>query len=87
MCLPFLFTWLQDVFTVVVQSFAKLDETDSPLFAKRLSMLETIAKVRSCVLMLDLECDYLILKAFNHFFSTVRYGMCFSASLLVFTLQ
>ncbi|KAM0859218.1 hypothetical protein ACQ4PT_047335 [Festuca glaucescens] len=68
---PYLDEVMRDVFTVVVQSFAKLDETESPLFAKRVSMLETIAKVRSCVLMLDLDCDDLILNAFNHFFSTI----------------
>uniref|UniRef100_A0ACD5UBS9 Uncharacterized protein n=1 Tax=Avena sativa TaxID=4498 RepID=A0ACD5UBS9_AVESA len=62
---------MRGVFTVVVQSFAKLDDTESPLFAKRVSMLETVAKVRSCVLMLDLDCDDLILDTFNHFFSTI----------------
>lgn len=62
---------MRDVFTVVVQSFAKLDDTESALFAKRVSMLETVAKVRSCVLMLDLECDDLILNTFDHFFSTI----------------
>ncbi|CAM0903948.1 unnamed protein product [Alopecurus aequalis] len=62
---------MRDVFTVVVQSFAQLDDTENTLFAKRVSMLETVAKVRSCVLMLDLDCDDLILKTFDHFFSTV----------------
>jgi hypothetical protein len=70
-----------------VQSFAKLDEVESPLFAKRVSMLETVAKVRSCVLMLDLDCDDLILDTFNHFFSTVRYVMYSSVSLLIFIVS
>jgi hypothetical protein len=83
MYLRFVFTCLQDVFTVVVQSFAKLDDTEGPLFAKRVSILETVAKVQSCVLMLDLDYDDLILQTFDHFFSTVRYGMYFSVYLLI----
>ena len=71
------------MFTVVVQCFAKLNDTEGPLFAKRVSMLETVAKVRSCVLMLDLDCDDLILQTFKHFFSTVRYGKYFSVSHLI----
>jgi hypothetical protein len=83
MYLRFVFTCLQDVFTVVVQSFAKLDDTEGPLFAKRVSILETVAKVQSCVLMLDLDYDDLILQTFDHFLSTVRYGMYFSVYLLI----
>ncbi|XP_044967069.1 ABC transporter F family member 4-like [Hordeum vulgare subsp. vulgare] len=63
---------MRGVFTVVVDAFGKLDDAQSPLFAKRVSMLETIAKVRSCVLMLDLECDDLIQETFTHFFRIVR---------------
>lgn len=66
------------MFTVVVDAFGKLDDTKSPLFAKRVSMLETIAKVRSCVLMLDLDCDDLIQETFTHFFRIIRCGTCFS---------
>ncbi|XP_048558145.1 sister chromatid cohesion protein PDS5 homolog C-like [Triticum urartu] len=62
---------MRGVFTVVVDAFGKLDDTKSPLFAKRVSMLETIAKVRSCVLMLDLDCDDLIQETFTHFFRII----------------
>ncbi|KAL3693856.1 hypothetical protein R1sor_007507 [Riccia sorocarpa] len=34
------------------------------------SIIETVAKVRSCVVMLDLECDDLILEMFHVFFNT-----------------
>ncbi|KVH89310.1 hypothetical protein Ccrd_008702, partial [Cynara cardunculus var. scolymus] len=34
---------------------------------RRASILETVSKVRSCVIMLDLECDGLIVEMFEHF--------------------
>ncbi|CAL5358865.1 unnamed protein product [Camellia sinensis] len=36
------------------------------------SSFETVAKVRSCVVMLDLECDGLIVKMFHHFLKAIR---------------
>lgn len=63
---------MRDVFTaIVVEAFGNLDDMDSPSFAKRVSILETVAKVRSCVLMLDLECEDLIRDTFHHFFRTI----------------
>jgi hypothetical protein len=59
------------VFSIIVESFRKLDDTESPSFARRASILETVAKVRSCVVMLDLELDDLIQDMFKHFFTTM----------------
>lgn len=53
--------------------FQGLDDVNSPSFARRVNILETVAKVRSCVVMLDLECDDLILEMFHTFFDTARY--------------
>ncbi|KAJ0876255.1 putative sister chromatid cohesion protein Pds5 [Helianthus annuus] len=39
--------------------------------AKRASILETASKVRSCFIMLDLECDALIVEMFEHFLKSV----------------
>ncbi|EEE61275.1 hypothetical protein OsJ_15354 [Oryza sativa Japonica Group] len=62
---------MKDVFTRVVEAFEKLDDMESPSYARRVAMLETVAKVRSCVLMLDLDCDDLIRDMFHHFFRTI----------------
>ncbi|KAG8060330.1 hypothetical protein GUJ93_ZPchr0002g25882 [Zizania palustris] len=62
---------MKDVFSIMVESFEKLDDMESPLFGKIVSILETVAKVRSCVVMLDLECDDLILQMFHTFLTTV----------------
>ncbi|TVT98488.1 hypothetical protein EJB05_56204 [Eragrostis curvula] len=62
---------MKDVFSIIVGSFEHLDKIDSPYFERRASILDTVAKVRSCVVMLDLECDDLILQMFKHFVRTI----------------
>ncbi|CAA6672257.1 unnamed protein product [Spirodela intermedia] len=63
---------MKEIFQRIVQSFRNLDDMSSSLYPKRVSILETVAKVRSCVVMLDLECDSLILDMFHHFLNTIR---------------
>lgn len=75
---------LQDVFTRVVEAFEKLDDMESPSYARRVAMLETVAKVRSCVLMLDLDCDDLIRDMFHHFFRTISCVTSFAGSFRIF---
>lgn len=63
---------VQEVFQLIVSSFEKPDDKSSLSYLKRTSILDTVAKVRSCVVMLDLECDALILDMFKNFFRTIR---------------
>lgn len=65
--------FLQEIFALIVSSFKGLDDVNNPSFPRRVNILETVAKVRSCVVMLDLECDDLILEMFETFFDTARY--------------
>ncbi|CAN6273460.1 unnamed protein product [Urochloa humidicola] len=65
---------MRDVFSLIVGAFQHLDDTQSPFFGRRVSILDTVAKVRSCVVMLDLECDELINDMFHHFLRTVSSG-------------
>ncbi|KAF4404195.1 hypothetical protein G4B88_014651 [Cannabis sativa] len=58
---------MKEVFRLIVSSFENLCDKSSRSYTKRTSILETVAKVRSCVVMLDLECDALILEMFQHF--------------------
>ncbi|GLJ16335.1 hypothetical protein SUGI_0276270 [Cryptomeria japonica] len=62
---------LKDIFRLIVGTFRGLDETTNPSFGRRVSILETVARIRSCVVMLDLECDGLIIEMFHIFFSVV----------------
>ncbi|XP_027903967.1 uncharacterized protein LOC114163817 [Vigna unguiculata] len=63
---------MKDVFQLIVSAFENLHDKLSQSYAKRISILETVARVRSCVVMLDLECDALILEMFWHFLKTIR---------------
>ncbi|MED6115307.1 hypothetical protein PIB30_089216 [Stylosanthes scabra] len=63
---------MKEVFQLIVSSFESLHDMASRSYTKRTSILETVAKVRSCVVMLDLECDALIVEMFKHFLKAVR---------------
>ncbi|XP_059658238.1 sister chromatid cohesion protein PDS5 homolog C-like [Cornus florida] len=63
---------MKDVFQLIVSSFENLPDKSSRSYNKRTSILETVAKVRSCVVMLDLECDGLIIEMFQHFLKSIR---------------
>ncbi|KAL4334997.1 hypothetical protein GQ457_07G037490 [Hibiscus cannabinus] len=63
---------MREVFQLIVSSFENLSDKSSRSFIKRTSILETVAKVRSCVVMLDLECDALIVEMFQHFLKAIR---------------
>ncbi|KAM0070122.1 putative sister chromatid cohesion protein Pds5 [Helianthus debilis subsp. tardiflorus] len=63
---------MRDVFKLIVSTFEGLADQSSRSYAKRASILETASKVRSCVIMLDLECDALIVEMFEHFLKSVR---------------
>ncbi|XP_027333272.1 sister chromatid cohesion protein PDS5 homolog A-like isoform X2 [Abrus precatorius] len=63
---------LKDTFQLIVGTFSGLSDTNGPSFGRRVVILETLAKYRSCVVMLDLECDDLVNEMFSTFFAVVR---------------
>ncbi|XWS72744.1 hypothetical protein CRYUN_Cryun02cG0066800 [Craigia yunnanensis] len=63
---------MKEVFQLIVSTFENLSDKSSLSFIKRTAILETVAKVRSCVVMLDLECDALIIEMFQHFLKAIR---------------
>nr|XP_043627353.1 dentin sialophosphoprotein-like isoform X2 [Erigeron canadensis] len=63
---------MRDIFQLIVSSFEDIADQASRSYIKRASILETVSKVRSCVIMLDLECDALIVEMFEHFLRSVR---------------
>ena len=58
---------------MIVSTFGGLRDTSGLSFGRRVVILETVAKYRSCVVMLDLECDDLVKEMFNTFFSVARF--------------
>ncbi|KAK7387666.1 hypothetical protein VNO78_22454 [Psophocarpus tetragonolobus] len=63
---------LKDIFLLIVGTFSGLSDTNGPSFGRRVVILETLAKYRSCVVMLDLECDDLVNEMFSIFFAVAR---------------
>ncbi|XP_073117807.1 sister chromatid cohesion protein PDS5 homolog A isoform X1 [Elaeis guineensis] len=62
---------LRDIFHLIVSTFSGLGDINSSSFGRRVVILETLARYRSCVVMLDLECNDLIYEMFSTFFSVV----------------
>ncbi|XP_057765095.1 sister chromatid cohesion protein PDS5 homolog A isoform X2 [Salvia miltiorrhiza] len=63
---------MKDIFQLTVSTFSGLSDINSPSFGRILVILETLARYRSCVVMLDLECDDLIKDMFSTFFTVAR---------------
>ncbi|GJT78228.1 armadillo-type fold protein [Tanacetum coccineum] len=63
---------MRDVFQLIVSSFEDLADQSSRSYIRRASILETVSKVRSCVIMLDLECDEMIVEMFEHFLRSLK---------------
>lgn len=63
----------QEAFSLIVRTLSSLNEINSPSFGRSTAILETLAKYRSCVVMLDLECNNLVTEVFTTFLSVARY--------------
>ncbi|XP_027920522.1 sister chromatid cohesion protein PDS5 homolog A-like isoform X2 [Vigna unguiculata] len=63
---------LKDIFHLFVGTFRGLSDTNGASFGRRVVILETLAKYRSCVVMLDLECNDLVNEMFSIFFAVAR---------------
>ncbi|EFH65409.1 binding protein [Arabidopsis lyrata subsp. lyrata] len=69
---PFEDKYLRDIFTLFLAEFSELSDTVSPYFSKRAKILETVSRLKCCLLMLDEDCLDLAHEMFNMFFSLVR---------------
>uniref|UniRef100_A0A2N9I012 TATA-binding protein interacting (TIP20) domain-containing protein n=1 Tax=Fagus sylvatica TaxID=28930 RepID=A0A2N9I012_FAGSY len=69
---PYVDDQIKEVFKLIVSSLNNLSNKSSRSYRKMTSILETVAKVRSCVVMLDLECETLILEMFQNFLKSIR---------------
>ncbi|KMZ73056.1 hypothetical protein ZOSMA_1552G00010, partial [Zostera marina] len=62
---------LREIFHLFVGTFSGLNDISSPSFGRRVIILETLSRYKSCVMMLDLECLDLINKMFQTFFAVI----------------
>ncbi|KAL3721146.1 hypothetical protein ACJRO7_005896 [Eucalyptus globulus] len=63
---------MKEIFQLIAEAFSKLSEPSTRCYEKALSILETIARVKACLLMLDLECEAQILHMCQHFWVFTR---------------
>ncbi|TVU46247.1 hypothetical protein EJB05_05772, partial [Eragrostis curvula] len=62
---------LRDIFYLIFAALSGLRDLHSKFYRRRVSMLETCANLRFCVLMLDIECDDLVTTMFRTFLEVV----------------
>jgi hypothetical protein len=63
---------MKEIFQLTVAVFENLSHVSSHNYTKAVSILDTVAKIRSCLMMLDLECETLILEMFQNFLKSIR---------------
>ncbi|XP_058226638.1 sister chromatid cohesion protein PDS5 homolog C isoform X2 [Rhododendron vialii] len=63
---------MQEIFELSVMALGKLSLASGRCYTKAVSILHNIAAVRSCLVMLDLEFDELIVEMFQLFLNTIR---------------
>ncbi|KAL9250950.1 Sister chromatid cohesion protein PDS5 homolog C-like protein [Drosera capensis] len=63
---------MKEFFELIVASFDSLSLVSGRSYTKAVSIIDNVSKVKSCVMMLDLECDALIIKMFEQFLKNIR---------------
>lgn len=80
---------MKEFFELIVASFDSLSLASGRSYTKAVSIIDNVSKVKSCVMMLDLECNALIIKMFEQFLKNIRSdhpNVVFSAMEAIMTL-
>lgn len=65
--------FVQEIFRLTVEAFEKLaDASSSRSYGKAEFVLDIVSRLNSCLVMLDLECDDLVLQMFRIFLKVLR---------------
>ncbi|XP_027089309.1 sister chromatid cohesion protein PDS5 homolog D-like isoform X1 [Coffea arabica] len=65
---------MKDIFRLTLAAFEKLSLFSGRCYAKALHILEIVAKVRCCIILLDIGCDSLVTKIFEVLLSTIKFN-------------
>ncbi|XP_076898420.1 sister chromatid cohesion protein PDS5 homolog D-like [Bidens hawaiensis] len=65
---------MKEIFKLYVLAFKQLSNVTGQSYHKVIHILQSVAKVKSFLLMLDLECDALVFEMFEQFLSKIRIG-------------
>ena len=63
---------MKEIFQLIVAAFENMSHVSLRSYKKVTSILDTIAKVKLCLVMLDLECDALVVEMFQSFLKMIR---------------
>ncbi|KAK7255137.1 hypothetical protein RIF29_28541 [Crotalaria pallida] len=63
---------MKEIFKLIVAAFEKLSDASGYCYEKVLTIIDNFSKVRLCLVMLDLECDDLVIQMFQHFLRKIR---------------
>ena len=55
---------MKEIFQLILAAFENMSHVSTRSYKKVVSILDTIAKVKLCLVMLDLECDALVVEMF-----------------------
>lgn len=64
-------------------TFSGLKDTSGPSFGRRVVILETLARYKSCLVMLDIECYDLVNEMFSTFFAVARFVLCHNLFIII----
>ncbi|XP_019243878.1 PREDICTED: uncharacterized protein LOC109223867 isoform X5 [Nicotiana attenuata] len=62
---------MKEIFQLIVRAFEELSHSARHYY-KAVHILETVADVKACVMLLDLECDALVIEIFQLFLTIIR---------------
>ena len=63
---------IKEIFQLIMAAFENMPHMSTHSYKKVVSILDTIAKVKLCLVMLDLKCDALVVKMFQSFLKIIR---------------
>ena len=63
---------MKETFQFIVAAFENMPHVSTHSYKKVVSILDTIAKLKLCLVMLDLECDALVVEMFQNFLKIIR---------------
>ncbi|KAK7856004.1 sister chromatid cohesion protein PDS5 homolog D-like [Quercus suber] len=63
---------MKEIFQFIVAAFENMPHVSTCSYKKVVSILDTITKVKLCLVMLDLECDALVVEMFQSFLKIIR---------------
>ncbi|KAF3955839.1 hypothetical protein CMV_018983 [Castanea mollissima] len=63
---------MKEIFQLIMAAFENMSHMSTCSYKKLVSILDTIAKAKLCLVMLDLECDALVVEMFQSFLKIIR---------------